>query len=40
MYWSNVTYFSCPKPLIKMDIPFDQCEHFGQIDFLKSRGFL
>jgi hypothetical protein len=32
--------FSCPKPLVKMDIPFGQCWHFGQVGLLKSHDFL
>jgi hypothetical protein len=39
-YWSNITCFSYPKPLIKMDIPFCQCGHFNQVGFLKSHDFL
>jgi hypothetical protein len=40
MYWSNVTCFSCPKPLVKMAIPFGKCEHLGQVGLLNSHVFL
>jgi hypothetical protein len=40
MYLSNVTCFLCFKPLVKMDIPFGQYEHFDQVSFLKSCDFL
>jgi hypothetical protein len=30
--------FSCPKFLIKINISFGQCEHFDQVDLLKSYG--
>jgi hypothetical protein len=33
-------YFSCPKPLVKMNISFGQCEHYDQVNLLKSRIFL
>jgi hypothetical protein len=44
-FYSNVIIkcnmcFSCPKPLVKMDIPLGQCGHFGQIGILKSHIFL
>jgi hypothetical protein len=32
--------FSCPKLLVEMDIPFGQCEHFGQVDLSKSNDLL
>jgi hypothetical protein len=32
--------FSCPKPLIKIDIPFGQCENFNQVGLLKSHDVL
>jgi len=35
----NVGDISCHKPLIKMDMPFGQCEHFDQVDLFKSRDF-
>ncbi len=32
--------FSWPKILVKMEIPFGQCEHFNQVSLLKHHDFL
>jgi len=37
---NNSKCLSCLRPLIKMTIPFDQCEHFNQVGPFKKSRFL
>jgi hypothetical protein len=37
---SNLICLSCPRPLVKMTIPLDQCEHFNQVGPFEKLDFL
>ncbi len=36
----NNLYLSCPRPLVKMAIPFGQCGHFNQVGPFEKSHFL